>query len=77
MDKVKTVCVGILLGVNAVEPASEPFQVDYCSFVHSQHVLDRVNSEVRPIFETYDLKMIEDGQICSLNNFGMIEDHVR
>lgn len=28
----------------------EPFQNDYCSYVHSQHVLDRINSEVKPIF---------------------------
>ena len=45
--------------------------------MHSQHVLDRINSEVKPLFQTYDLQMIKDGNMCTLNNFGMIEDQLR
>ena len=39
----------------------EPFQYDYCSYVHSQHVLDRVESEVKPIFAKYGVALLEEG----------------
>lgn len=63
----------LIMGVDNIKP-TDSFQIDFCSFVHSQHVLDRINSEIKPIFQTYDLEMISDGTICTLNNFGNIED---
>ena len=55
----------------------EDFQNDYCSYVHSQYVLDRINSEVMPIFKTYGISMIEDGKQCSLNNFSLVKEHLK
>lgn len=48
----------------------EPFQYDYCSYVHSQHVIDRVESEVKPIFEKYGVAMVQSSDQCAFNNFG-------
>lgn len=55
----------------------EDFQNDYCSYVHSQYVLDRITSEVMPIFSTYGISMIEDGKQCSLNNFSTMKEHLK
>ena len=56
---------------------TDSLQVDYCSYVHSQFVLDRINAEIKPIFNTYDLNMVQDSEICTLNNFGTIENQLR
>ena len=46
----------VLLGARAGDTSlGEPFQYDYCSWLHSQHVIDRIKSEVEPIFETYGI----------------------
>ena len=54
-----------------------PFQYDYCSYLHSQFVLDKINSLVKPVLDTYGIRMAEDAYQCQLNNFGLIEDQLR
>ena len=52
----------------------EQFQNDYCSFLHSQFVIDRIKSEVDPILDKYDVVLLQDGDLCLLNNFGEYEE---
>lgn len=52
----------------------DPFQYDYCSYTHSQHVLDRIESEVKPIFAKYGVAMLSGSDQCLLSNFGPIKD---
>ena len=52
---------------------SESFQYDYCSYLHSQYVIDRINSEVRPIFYKYDVSMVQGGDLCLITNFAEYE----
>ena len=47
--------------ISTTASLSSNYQVDYCSYEHSQHVLDRIESEVKPIFKTYGLDMVQDG----------------
>ena len=52
-------------------------QNDYCSYLHSQHVLDRIASEVVPIFNTYGISMVQNGVQCQLNGHSIMEDHLK
>ena len=56
---------------------TENFQYDYCSWTHSQHVIDKVKSEVNPLFATYGIQMIQNSPSCSLSNFGLVEDQLK
>ena len=47
------------IGVRGHTGSKEQFQYDYCSYFHSQHVVDRIESEVRPIFEKYGVAMLQ------------------
>lgn len=51
----------MLIGTYNTSISNSFYQLDYCSYEHSQHVLDRIEAEVKPIFKTYDVKMIKDG----------------
>ena len=53
------------------------FQNDLCSYVHSQFVIDKVNSVVKPIFSTYGIKMVDDPIQCTLNNFMKVENYLK
>jgi hypothetical protein len=61
-----------LLGIAAAHEVGSTFQYDYCSYAHSQFVLDRVQSEVKPIFTKYGVTMTKDPETCLLNNFDEI-----
>jgi hypothetical protein len=63
-----------LLGASAFH---EEYQLDYCSYEHSQHVLDRIESEVKPIFKTYDIQMVTDGVQCPFINNSIIEGQLK
>lgn len=54
----------------------EPFQYDYCSYTHSQHVLDRIEREVKPIFAKYGVAMLTRSDQCMLSNFAPIKKHL-
>ena len=62
----KELLLNLLLSSVVVSAADKPqdiddFQYDYCSWTHSQHVIDRLKSEVIPIFNTYDIQMVNNG----------------
>ena len=56
---------------------AQDFQNDYCSWIHSQHVIDRIQQEVIPLFNTFDIQFTQNSEQCILNNFGQIENHLK
>ena len=56
--------------------SNQYYQLDYCSYEHSQHVLDRIEAEVKPIFRTYELEMVNDAVQCPFVNNSLIEGHL-
>ena len=45
--------------------------------MHSQYVIDRIKSEVIPIFATYGLEISKENKMCQLNNFDMVKEHLK
>jgi hypothetical protein len=36
-------------------------------------VVDRIQSEILPIFDLYDVAMVKDNDLCALNNFVVLK----
>ena len=39
-------------------------------------MIDRIRSEVEPILDKYDVVLVQDGDLCLLNNFGEYQDQL-